>query len=108
MHVGGYLTTSVLVHGSALVGGVFFLWRNLSQLIPTTEKEASYFYKRKFSIVNGMHTVLGFMTLREKAPGVSRAELRLSGFVSEPVFRAILSWFGGGGGVIFGCWRCCV
>lgn len=41
------------------------------QLIPTTEEEASYFYKRKFSIVNGMHTVLGFMTLREKAPGVS-------------------------------------
>eukprot|EP00903_Cladosiphon_okamuranus_P006828 g6653.t1 len=38
-------------------------------LIPTTEDEASYFYKRKFSIVNGMHTVLGFMTLREKAPG---------------------------------------
>lgn len=40
------------------------------QLVPTTEEEASYFYKRKFSIVNGMHTVLGFMTLREKAPGV--------------------------------------
>ncbi|CAM9778326.1 unnamed protein product, partial [Ectocarpus sp. 12 AP-2014] len=39
-------------------------------LIPSTEEEASYFYKRKFSIVNGMHTVLGFMTLREKAPGV--------------------------------------
>ncbi|CAN0232830.1 unnamed protein product, partial [Ectocarpus fasciculatus] len=39
-------------------------------LIPTTEEEASYFYKRKFSVVNGMHTVLGFMTLREKAPGV--------------------------------------
>ncbi|CAM9804484.1 unnamed protein product, partial [Hapterophycus canaliculatus] len=38
-------------------------------LVPTTEEEASYFYKRKFSVVNGMHTVLGFMTLREKAPG---------------------------------------
>lgn len=43
---------------------------DVSQLIPSTEEEASYFYKRKFSIVNGMHTVLGFMTLREKAPGV--------------------------------------
>lgn len=43
---------------------------DILQLIPTTEEEASYFYKRKFSIVNGMHTVLGFMTLREKAPGV--------------------------------------
>lgn len=46
------------------------------QLIPTTEEEAKYFYKRKFSIVNGMHTVLGFMTLREKAPGVSWAVAR--------------------------------
>ncbi|CAM9329247.1 unnamed protein product, partial [Pylaiella littoralis] len=43
-------------------------------LIPTTENEASYFYKRKFSIVNGMHTVLGFMTLREKAPGAKELQ----------------------------------
>lgn len=38
-------------------------------LVPTDKQEAKYFYKRKFSMVNGMHTVLGFMTLREKTPG---------------------------------------
>lgn len=41
-----------------------------SQFLPRNEEESKYFYKRKFSIVNGMHTVLAFMTLREKAPGV--------------------------------------
>ncbi|CAN0010232.1 unnamed protein product [Ascophyllum nodosum] len=60
--------------------------------IPGTKDEASYFYKRKFSVVNGMHTVLGFMTLREKAPGAK--ELRehelLSYETSTPEIQAEL------------------
>nr|AWU67499.1 mannitol-1-phosphate dehydrogenase 2 [Saccharina japonica] len=61
-------------------------------LIPSTREEASYFYKRKFSVVNGMHTVLGFMTLREKAPGAK--ELRehdlLAYDTASPEIRAEL------------------
>jgi hypothetical protein len=36
-------------------------------VIPRSELEAEYYYSRKVSLVNGMHTVLAFLSLKEKA-----------------------------------------
>ena len=33
--------------------------------VPGCEREAEYLCERKLSLVNGMHTVLAFLTLRE-------------------------------------------
>ncbi|CAN0408968.1 unnamed protein product [Discosporangium mesarthrocarpum] len=57
--------------------------------------EAEYFYKRKFSVVNGMHTVLAFMTLRQYQPdAIECNDFTLMSYesASDPLKKEIWAW----------------
>ena len=46
--------------------------------VPSSPREAEYLSRRKLSLVNGMHTVLAFLTLRELFVPAERIRVRVA------------------------------
>mmetsp|Transcript_2538 Transcript_2538/g.3451 ORF Transcript_2538/g.3451 Transcript_2538/m.3451 type:complete len:475 (+) Transcript_2538:57-1481(+) len=59
---------------------------------PRSALESHYFYDRKVSLVNGMHTCLAFMTLREKGQTWGDHELVTYETVSDKLKEELRAW----------------
>ena len=47
-------------------------WSSQVATLPRSEEEAEYLSKRKFTLVNGMHTVMAFITLINDFSGIDQ------------------------------------